>query len=215
MTRQVLFSLLLIVVVFSCNDREKQNQQSMDVLMYKPDSNALELNNKAAKLMGDAGHTVEDSLRNFLYDSAVIYLSQAIELDSLYLLAYTNKAQALQRKGSLEQSLEVLSKAQIIKPDFAEAIMGQGFLLEKMGNMELADKKYRQALTAFEKRLENNPKSDKVQSDIAFLYIFLEDQGRALDEIRDFLLKNPDSEQLKIMERVIRDFDRNKFFEEY
>lgn len=216
MSRQVLsFLLLLIVVVLSCNDREKKNQQSIGMLTYKPDSNALQLNNKASRLMGDAGYTVDDSLRNLLYDSAVIYLSHAIEIDSLYLLAYTSKAQALQRKGSLSQALEVLYKVQIIKPDLAEAIMGQGFLLEKMGNMELADEKYRQALKAYEKRLENDPKSDKVLSDIAFLYIFLEDRNRALDEIRDLILKNPDSEQLKMMEGVIKDFDRTKFIQEY
>lgn len=204
-----------MVIVFSCNDREKKNQQSISMLTYKPDSNALKLNNKAARLIGNAGHTIDDSLRSLLYDSAVVYLSQAIEIDSLYLLAYTNKAQALQRKGSLQQALEVLYKVQIIKPDFAEAIMGQGFLLEKTGNMKLADEKYRQALKAYEKRLENDPKSDKVLSDIAFLYIFLEDQNGALDEIRDLILKNPDSEQLKMMEGVIKDFDRTKFIQEY
>lgn len=215
MSKQVLSLLLLMVIVFSCNDREKKNQQSISMLTYKPDSNALKLNNKAARLIGNAGHTIDDSLRSLLYDSAVVYLSQAIEIDSLYLLAYTNKAQALQRKGSLQQALEVLYKVQIIKPDFAEAIMGQGFLLEKTGNMKLADEKYRQALKAYEKRLENDPKSDKVLSDIAFLYIFLEDQNGALDEIRDLILKNPDSEQLKMMEGVIKDFDRTKFIQEY
>jgi tetratricopeptide (TPR) repeat protein len=215
MSKQTLLLLALLIIGVSCGDREKKTQQSESTLTYKPDSNALKLNNKAVKLMGDAGHTVDDSLKSLLYDSAVIYLSQAIEIDSLYLLAYTNKAQALQRKGSLEQSLEVLYKVQIIKPDLAEAIMGQGFLLEKMGNMELADEKYRQALKAYEKRLENDPKSDKVLSDIAFLYIFLEDQNGALDEIRDLILKNPDSEQLKMMEGVIKDFDRKKFIEEY
>lgn len=209
------FLLILIIIGASCSDREKKNQQSESIITYKPDSIALRLNNKAAKLMGKISSFNGDSVNNLLYDSAIIYLDQAIEIDSLYLFAYTNKAQALQRKGSLEEALEVLNEVETIKPDFAELIMGQAFLLEKMNKMELADQKYRQALKAFERRLKNDPKNDKVQSDIAFLYIFLEDKNAALDEIRDLILRNPESEQLKIMEELIKDFDRKKFIEEY
>lgn len=215
MSKQALFLLMLLIIGPSCSDREKKNQQSESILTYKPDSIALRLNNKAAKLMGKVSSFNGDSVNNLLCDSAIIYLEQAIEIDSLYLFAYTNKAQALQRKGSLEEALEVLNEVEIIKPDFAEVIMGQAFLLEKMNKMELADQKYRKALKAFEKRLKDDPRSDKVQSDIAFLYIFLEDKNAALDEIRNSILENPESEQLKMMERVIKDFDRKNFIEEY
>jgi len=212
MSKRALF--LIVLIIASCNDREKRSQQSASVTEYKPDSTALRLNNKASRLIGNAAHTY-DSLKAQLYDSAIIYLNSAIEIDCLYLLAYTNKAQALQRKGSLEEALEVLNQVEIIKPDFAEVLMGQGFLLEKMGKMELAEQKYRQALKAYEKRLEDDPESDKVRSDIAFLYIFLEDKNRALDEIRDLIIKNPESEQLRMIEGVIKDFDRKKFIAEY
>ena len=212
MRKYILFFIVLVIA--SCNDREKRSSQSESSISYKPDSVALELNNKAVKLMGDAPHTY-DSLSGMLYDSAIVYLNQAIEIDSLYLLAYTNKAQALQRKGSLEEALQVLKQVETIKPDFAEVVTAQGFILEKMGRMELAEQKYGQALKAYEERLKKDPKNDKVQSDIAFLYIFLEDKNTALDEIRNSILENPESEQLKMMERVIKDFDRKKFIEEY
>ena len=212
MRKYALFFIVLVIA--SCSDREKRSNQSESSNSYKPDSLALELNNKAVKLMGDAAHTY-DSLSGMLYDSAIVYLDQAIEIDSLYLLAYTNKAQALQRKGSLEEAQQVLKQVETIKPDIAEVITAQGFILEKMGRMELAEQKYGQALTAYEERLKKNPKNDKVQSDIAFLYIFLEDQNAALDEIRNSILENPESEQLKMMERVIKDFDREKFIKEY
>lgn len=212
MNKQALF--LIVLIIASCSDREKKSHQDASVIGYKPDSTALKLSNEASRLIGDAGYTY-DSLKTQLYDSAIIYLNQAIEIDSLYLLAYVNKAQALQRKGSLEEALQVLNDVEAIKPSFAEVIMGQAFILEKMGKMELADQKYRQALEAFKKRLEDDPESDKVQSDIAFLYIFLEDKNAALDEIRDLILKNPESEQLKMMEGLIKNFDRKKFIEQY
>jgi tetratricopeptide (TPR) repeat protein len=206
------FSVLWIfLIVASCGERERKVYQESG---HEPDSNAVRLNNKAVRFISNAMHGY-DSLSNALYDSAMIYLNRALEIDSLYLTAYSNKAQVLRRKGELEQSLEVLSKVQNIKPDFAEVITEQGFILEKMGRMELADQKYRQALKAYEKRLENDPENDKVKSDIAFLYIFLEDKNSAIDEIQSLVLENPESEQLKMMEGVIKNFDRKKFIEQY
>jgi tetratricopeptide (TPR) repeat protein len=212
MKKSVLFIIVLIIV--SCNDREKKSNQNEISNSYKADSLAIELNNKAISLISDAAH-MYDSLSIILYDSAIVFLDRAIEIDSLYLLAYTNKAQVLQRKGSLEEALKVLKQVETRKPDFAEVITAQGFILEKIGRMELADRKYRQALKAYEERLDKNPMNDKVQSDISFLYIFLEDKKAAMDEIQKLIVENPNSEQLKMMESVIKDFDREKFIEEY
>lgn len=210
--RTLIFAASL--VLFTCgNQKEKVN--SIDSLkVHQPDSNALRLNNKAARLIGDAPHTY-DSLKSSMYDSAIIYLDQAIEIDSLYVLAYINKTQALRGKGSLEQSLEVLFKVQILRPDLAEAIMAQGFILEKMGKLELANDKYGQALEAYEKRLASNPDDPRVQSDIAFLYIFLEDKNKAIDEIQNLTLEHPGNVELKETEKLIKNFDRNKFIEEH
>lgn len=212
MSRRTLFLIALLVA--SCIERDKKSDHVESIFAYKPDSIALKLNNRAVLLIGDAAHTY-DTLKSVLYDSAITYLNQAIEIDSSYLLAYTNKAQALQRKGSLEEAVEVLSKAEMIKPDFAEVLMGQGFLLEKMGKVELADKKYGQALKAYEKRLDDETRKIKAQSDIAFLYVFLEDKNKAIDEIQNLVLENPDNDELKAMEGFIKGFDRKKFIEEY
>jgi len=212
MSKRTLYLIALLAA--SCIKRDKKSDHVESIFTFKPDSIALKLNNRAVLLISDAAHTY-DTLKSVLYDSAITYLNQAIEIDSLYLLAYTNKAQALQRKGSLKEALEVLNQVEIIKPDFAEVIMGQGFLLEKMGNMELAHTKYKQALEASVKRLNDETKKIKAQSDIAFLYVFLEDQNKAIDEIQNLILENPESEQLKMMEGVIKNFDRKKFIEEY
>lgn len=213
MREKVLFFTMSLIVI-ACGNPKEQSEQVDSLKIHQPDSNALRLNNKAARLIGDAGHSY-DSLKGLLYDSAIVYLNQAIEIDSLYLLAYTNKAQALQRKGSLEQALEVLHKMETIKPNLAEAIMGQGLILEKMGNMELANKKYRQALEAYEKRVKDDPKNIRAQSDIAFLYVFLEDKNKAIDEIHNLVLENPTNDELKAIEGLIENFDRKKFIEEY
>jgi len=93
--------------------------------------------------------------------------------------------------------------------------MSQGFILEKMGRSESAIAKYKQALDTYEKRLKNDPGNLGVQSDIAFLYLFLEDKNRAIDEIQNLILENPNDERLKTMGKVIKDFNREKFIAEY
>lgn len=206
--------LFIVLVLGSCSDSDKENNQTKKSTTHTPDSVVLALNDKAVKLIGEAAIST-DSLNGLLYDSAIIYLDEAIDIDSLYLLAYTNKAQALQRKGFLKESLQVLGLVETIKPDFAEVIMAQGFIMEKMGNFEFSKQKYEKALQAYEDRLKKDPNNEKAQSDIAFLYIFLKDKNVALGEIRNLLLENPESEQLKLMERVIMNIDREKFIEEY
>ncbi|HEY9044500.1 MAG TPA: hypothetical protein VIN08_01330 [Ohtaekwangia sp.] len=206
--------ILSVFILIACGDRDKTSNQTTRIEAYKPNSVALKLNNKASGLIGDAGHTY-DSLKNQLYDSAIIYLDKAIEIDSLYVLAYINKAQALQRKGSFEKAIGVLSRVQRIKPDFPEILISQGFLLEKIGKIVSAEQQYNKALKAYEERLKSNPKDEKTKSDIAFLYVFLKDKNAALDEIRNYLLENPESAQLKTTERYINALDRKTFINEY
>jgi tetratricopeptide (TPR) repeat protein len=93
--------------------------------------------------------------------------------------------------------------------------MEQGFLFEKMGRVKLANEKYKLVLSAYEKRLGDNPMSIKTRADIAFLYLFLEDRNRAIDEIQNLILENPKNEDLKATEELIKNFDRKRFIEEY
>jgi hypothetical protein len=45
--------------------------------------------------------------------------------------------------------------------------------------------------------------------------VFLEGKNKALDEIQNLILENPEDQELKAMEAYIKDFDRKKFIEEY
>lgn len=203
--------IAIVIMCASCGGKAVDDRIS--VVRYKPDSMALFYNNKAAVLMGEAG-IPDDSIDTQLYDSAVIYLDRSIEIDSLYLLAYFNKSQALRRKGELDKALQVLKEIESIRLDGA-VIAAQGFVLERMGEMELAEAKYKDALSIYENRLEDDPENEKIHSDIAFIHIFLEDKSVALEEIQDLILNYPNSKQLKMMEEAIEDFDRKEFIDAY
>ena len=212
--RERILILLVVLATVSCKERESRSPSDKSSVTYQPDSNAVRLNNSAVDLIGQVS-LYNDSLNGVLYDSALAYLDKAIGIDSLYWNAYSNKVQVLLRQGQFGKSLEVLDELQSIKSDFAEAIMAQGFILEKMGRNEGAIDKYKQALDVYKKRLKNDPGNLWAQSDIAFLYLFLEDKNRAIDEIQNLILENPNDKRLKTMERVIKDFNREKFIAEY
>ena len=103
MSKRILF--LIVLVIASCSDGEREAKQIDSANKHRPDLNAVKLNNKAISFIGKVSAFNGDSLNNLLYDSALIYYNQAIELDSLYLMAYTNKARVLQRRGLLEPAL--------------------------------------------------------------------------------------------------------------
>ena len=207
--------LAIFLLLLSCVGRQNKVPIVDGTSLQQPDSMALILNNKGVYLMGQALMTDDSVIKKVLYDSALIYLEDAIREDSQYVLAYTNKSQVLRKIGNLKASLEPLEMARTIDRDLAEVIMAQGFTLEKMGDMELAMQKYREALVAFEKRLHDRPNDIKVQLDIAFLYIFLEDQNKAVDEVENLIIEKPDMDDLKEFERYVKEFDRKKFIEGY
>lgn len=201
---------MIFLLFFGCSLKKELEQK----IEHKPDSIAVAFNSKAVNYLSKV-IDVDDSLWNSYYDSSLVYLCKAIELDSLYLNAYTNKAQVLVKIGLLTEALETLSKAEKIRPNFAEVIMGQGFIFEKMGDLKEAQKKYKEALQAYSSRLEIDSLKDNTKMDIAFLYIFLEDKRRAIDEIHDLILSDPKNKMYYEFEDMIEGFDREKFIKEY
>jgi len=210
--KNILILMLLLLTIISCHKQDKNVLATAHIT----DSIALKLNRDAIRHMHKISAVNNDSINNLIYDSSLTLLNHAIEIDSLFLTAYINKAQVLQRKKLYNEALEVLSKVQKIRPEMAEIIMGQGFILEKIGKPQLAEEKYKQSLRSYEKRLESDGTNEvNTKSDIAFLYIFLEDKNKAINEIQNLILENPSNEVLKGKEEIIRNFDRAKFIKEY
>ena len=124
--------LMCMTAVLSCTKTPE--------LSHTPDSVSLSINNRAVVYVGKAIHG-PDSLKVMYYDSAIELLDIAILRDSLYVDAYSQKANVLKRKGLLDESFAVLDQALAVNPNFAMLLMMQGFILEKKGEMNLANSK--------------------------------------------------------------------------
>jgi len=206
--------IALLVLLLLVNCKGTGNRKTDKLLSYSINPLAVEFNNKGISVL-DGIWPHQDSINNLLYDSALFYFNKAVSIDSLYILAHTNKADVLRRRGELHEALTVLNLVEKIDPSLAEAIMAQGFLLEKMDNYGLSQNKYKKALSVFENRLEEDPSFSKIKADIAFVYLFTEGKDRAMNEIENAILEAPESRDLIGMKNIIQSFDRKKFIAEY
>jgi Flp pilus assembly protein TadD len=188
------------------NDRGKSDAQG--------DSLALALNNEAVRLYSKALYA-EDSQKMILFDSAMYFLKSGIKRNRAFIPLYANQAKIQVRLGLLEEAIKTLDTAIAIKPDFAEAFMGQGFIYEKMEHLDSAQSKYDKVVKIYLARLDAEEDNVGLQSNLAFAYFFAEDRSRAIDEIQNFILASPDDEMLKLTEKNIQNIDRKAFIEEY
>ncbi|MDY0078772.1 MAG: hypothetical protein RBR87_16000 [Bacteroidales bacterium] len=144
---------------------------------------------------------------------AIEILDKAIMLDSLYNLAYANKALVLKRLNKEDEALLVLRDITKLRPDYAEGFAMLGFTYEKFGNLDSAFIKYKSAINAYSHRIEQtNNVSDKINR--AFI-LSLIDKEKGLREIDYLIEENPDDETVFFWKQQLFDeFNREKFINE-
>lgn len=145
-----------------------------------------------------------------LLRKAIALLNKAISIDSLYYLAYANKAMALKHLGQNNEAIQILCIITKLRPDYAEGFSNLGFSYEKRGNMDSAYIKYKSAIIAYNNRIKrSNNLSDKINR--AFI-LSLIDKEKGWQEM-DFLIEqNPDDNTIKFWkQQLFEDFDREEF----
>lgn len=209
--------------IFQAIKRSDSNKEPLDTAKTKDlskdfNTSAKNLNNKAIEILsGVSGEpiTSQDSLH---LESALTLLNKAIKIDTQYYLAYANKATILSKLKRYNEAIETLERIVKIRPDYAEGIANQGFLFEKIGDNNKATEKYKGAIAAYIRRL-NNPykimKRVNVQVDIAFMLLFTESKETATQAIDTIIARNPDSKVAKYMKGTIMSFDRQEFIKNF
>lgn len=197
------------ITLTSCNKTEEQNKE------YTPNPKAIELNNHASRLIHhdilDAGLNRSDSL---LYE-ALNYTEKAITIDSLYYLAYSNKATILCKLEKHDDAIAILEKILDFKPHYAEGIQAQGFIFEKINKHREAIIKYEQALKAYDYRIKKGEYIINSKSSKAFLLIFSKNKNQALKEINNIIKKYPYSQEPKLMKQIILRTNKEEFIRNY
>ena len=178
--------------------------------------NKNQYNRKAIKLNDDAMSSITYSLPPLtskdtsLLQKAIVLFDKAISIDSLYELAYANKAMVLKHLGKYKEAIHVLSVITKLRPEYAEGFSMLGFTYEKIGNMDSANINYKSAIIAYTHRIEQtNSVSDKVNR--AFI-LSLIDKEKGLQEMDYLIEENPDDNTINFWkQQLFTGFDRQKF----
>lgn len=200
--------LITFLCLTSCTNKQL-GQDSIENKKYN--KKAIELNAEAIEILGQIifpnNHADTLKLRN-----AIDILEKSITIDSLYYLAYANKAIALSRLGQNSQALNTLNKITNLKPDYAEGFSMQGFMFEKMGNIDSANSKYKEAIGAYNYRLN---KANKIEDKINRAFILsLINREKGLNEINDLIRDNPDNTTIEMWKKQLFDqFNRKEFID--
>jgi tetratricopeptide (TPR) repeat protein len=175
MKRIVILNIIWIFL-FSCSGQIKRQG-------YNP--KAIELQNRATKL-----RMSQD------YDSALVLLNKATELDQDFYKAYGSKTRIYCILKKYEKALiesEILIK---VKPDLAEGWVFAGMLSDKLGDTIKAKYYYEKSIEIYDDMIMNpDEKKDEEINRIfkAFSMILLGHEEDGKNELRKLRIDNPDS----------------------
>ncbi|WP_339815067.1 hypothetical protein [uncultured Imperialibacter sp.] len=206
-----LILLAFLFGVISCNSQEMKEKSSVaqdSVVVY--DSMAIALNNKAMRVFFQSQEN--DSIQNV----AKSYLAKAIQIDSSYYMGYANLATLLIKQGKRDSAIQVLQIIIDKKPYYAEGLSIQGYIYDRLEKFDSADLKYRQALEAYDQRIEAN--EDNVNARVSRVFLIMLMQGKEVGfrEVEAVLEKYPyDPFALMMKNEIIPYFDREEFLSSY
>ena len=204
-----LLLLFPIILIFSCyNKGEDSNFEKTS--FYQDNSKAKELNKAATDTIKYAmpPMTKYDSV---ILRDAIILLDKAIRIDSTYYLAYANKAMILQHLNRNKEAIQVLDKITKIQTNYAEGFLSQGLIYEELGNIDSANKKYKEAINTYNKRIKKNDNiGDKLNR--AFI-ISLLNRKKGQKEFEKLIKEHPEKEEYILLwkKQLFDNFNREKF----
>lgn len=126
-------------------------------------------------------------------DAAQKYVDQAIEINHDSIYGKIGKAYLTQSQKGVEEALEVVNDILLTSPDFSDAYLLKGHLLQ-------ADRQYKRAARTFEKYLEYRPKEVQTLFFVAQNYIADQQFDKAEPNVDKLLILskyNPLANQMK------------------
>jgi tetratricopeptide (TPR) repeat protein len=174
MKKIIILNLTLAITIY-CSGQEKKEH-------YNP--KAIEMNNKAAKLMQIGKN-----------DSALILFDKAIEIDKTYYLAHSNKIGIYLDKKDLDKALIESEKCLALKPDYVEGWTLAGLLYDTKGKSSKALNCYNKSIELLDKSIadpnkKNNIKSNRASRAVSLILMGKETEGK--NELRKLKSEYPD-----------------------
>ncbi|MCI0707400.1 MAG: tetratricopeptide repeat protein [Ignavibacteriae bacterium] len=172
---------------------------------------AVELNNEALQLYHESQGDPNVVPRVIeLYD-------RSIRTDSTNFMPYLNKVGLLLELNRTEDAIETLDRLHEAVPDFIGTLSKKGFILEKMGQREQAEKLYWQDIAKCDSVIGSASDSVKVRVKNwrAFLTLFIKGKKRGLEEYEKIASEYPENDFVISQREIFYDFDRERYIKEF
>ena len=220
-----LLLIFFILTIISCNTKHDRTRASdfstydtidNELPFYTEESNSdlTTLNNNAVKILQTIHQVSDDKTKDSLLNDALRDVNTAIQKDSDFYYAYLNKAAILRVQGKFEESADALQEL-LERNIYPEAIFALGLTYEKLGNLQLANEKYREALAAYDKHLKTPHAIVQDEINRLFVLVFVEGKENVLKQIEDQLEKEPENTELATNKRIIEEFNREEFISNF
>lgn len=147
------------------------------------------------------------------YALAVESIDSAILLEPNSLELHNSKFNILLRSKQYEKGLTVLDQMHLLSSNNAEAYSFQGYINEKFGKHEQAQRYYKSAVNACKLRAANNVEIFKNKVNIAFLKYFIAGKTESVRYIDSLIMRHPGNGFIQDQKDFIEDFDKEKFIE--
>lgn len=219
--------IIFVTAIISCNNRKEKtdttssfyspNDTITDELSFYTDEknrDLIELNYNAVKILQNIHRVTDVKMKDSLLNKALNDVNTAIQRDSNFYNAYINKAAVLRSLGRYEASIESLQKL-LKRKKYPEAIFILGITYEKLGNIALANEKYKEAFAEYDKRLTTPAAIVQDEINQQLLLVFIEGKEKVLKQINEKLKKYPNNTELLTNKSIIEEFDRKEFISDF
>lgn len=150
-------------------------------------------------LKRDQAFKLEEQAMNLImnrnYDSALIILDKAIEMDKSYYSAYRNKAQVYLRKKEYNKALEINEEILKMLPESDMDWTSQGLVYDQIFDSINAKRCYLKSIQILDKKISETNDIEKVlkyRLDRAFMYILTDDTSKGKAELKELKGVSPE-----------------------
>ncbi len=206
--RNVLIIVSVLIITTSCKNEHCQNPKDsnsfIDTINEKSiySEKAMELNEEAVRIIIHADNDTE-------YKKALVLLDKAIEIDSTFFTAYTNKASVFCSLEEYDMSIETMEHLlNNVKPDYPEAYVFLANLYDKTNNADLAKENYQKAIQSYSKRYIENGEILDLASRAHIIFII--DKEKGLWTIDSLIDTNPSNQELLMYREYMLEYNHQE-----
>ena len=144
-----------------------------------------------------------------VYLEAVNLMEKAIVLDVKNLNTYNNLSRLYFKLGRFNEAIRTLDRLLLVDSNYVQAITAQGFIYEKIGDMQTAIGKYDYVLSYYNQNIVND---FSIEINRLFLMLLLGEIENVSLELERIKRKYP-KQNVDFFELQFENFDRKKFID--